>query len=81
MFRVFFIYILPFVLPLCIYVIWAKKTNKRDIPYVSLIFIGLVLLGVVSGGLALWEGYSPEAKYVAPKLEQGKIVPASMEVK
>ncbi|MBR7159173.1 MAG: hypothetical protein IKD08_05845 [Alphaproteobacteria bacterium] len=76
MIRILLIYILPLLAPTIIYFIWAKKTKRQDIPWTSLAIAGVILLGLTAGGFSLWEQSPAGSEYTAPKLVDGKIVPA-----
>lgn len=88
--RILLQYLLPFLLPMAIYLLWALFARKRraaggapyrlqDGPWFWVILAGLVL---AAGGLvftALTSGEAPGGVYTAPRWEDGKIVPGRIE--
>lgn len=82
MLRIIVFYVIPFIIPTLLYILWAKKYGKKDIPFLSLIITGSILMGIVAGATALWQDSSPAySAYHAPKYQNGKIIPAHIENK
>lgn len=90
MFRLFFTYILPLIVPTLVYLAWNWVQLRRSIsgrrpeppptfaemPWVFLAAAGVSLLVVTLLALVLLEDSSPPgATYVPPHLENGRIVP------
>lgn len=91
MVRIFFTYLIPFLLPLFVYLCWVwyrmryaeKHGGEAPVlekgPWPLLLFIGAVLALTVLGATALLRGGSPDATYVPPRLENGRVVPGQLE--
>ena len=88
--RVLLQYLLPLILPTVLYLIWAMAvrdsgsgrrlaTIVREGPWFWLIVAGLVLAGGSLIITALTSGSEPGATYVAPRLENGRVVPGHFE--
>ena len=78
MLRIVIFYILPFILPTVLYLIWAKKSGSKDIPIAALLIAGAVLLGISAGAFALWDKSPAFSHYEAPKFKDGQIIPAKV---
>ncbi|MDG2244499.1 MAG: hypothetical protein P8L66_13525 [Rhodospirillaceae bacterium] len=91
MVRVFFIYALPFLLPLSVYLAWAwyrmghVKRHGGEAPQIEkgpwpfLLLLGAILsLGVIAT-TALMRGADPGAKYTPPRYEDGRVIPGQLE--
>jgi hypothetical protein len=78
MLRIVFFYILPFILPTILYLIWAKKSGGKDIPIAALLIAGAILLGISAGAFALWDKSPAFSHYEAPKFKDGLIIPAQV---
>ena len=76
--RIVFFYILPFILPTILYLIWAKKSGGKDIPITALLIAGAILLGISTGAFALWDKSPAFSSYEAPKFKDGLIIPARL---
>ncbi len=88
--RILLQYLLPLLLPMAIYLLWAWFARKRqaagapayrlqDGPWFWLILAGIVL---ATGGLvftALTGGEEPGGSYSAPRWEDGRIVPGHVK--
>ena len=93
MIRVFFLYILPILLPSVMYFCWIlfihkpaepasdKRTLMGEGPWFRLILagLGLMIIGLVI--TAISGGMSPEGEYQAPYMKDGEIVPGQMTPK
>jgi len=91
--RIIFTYIVPFLLPTVVYALWvwyrvgyvarhggeAPKLEKG--PWPLLLFLGAVLAFAVLAVTALTRGGDPDATYVPPRLENGKLIPGHLEPK
>jgi len=91
MVRVFFTYLVPFLLPIAAYLFWVwyrtayVKKHGGEAPSVEqgpwpwLLLVGAMLtLGIMSA-TALLRGADPDAKYIPPRYEDGQIVPGRAE--
>lgn len=93
MIRVFFLYILPILLPSVLYFGWVlffhkpdegtpdKRTLINEGPWFRLIIAGLGLMIVGLAITAITGGMSPEGDYQAPYMKDGEIVPGQMRPK
>jgi bacteriorhodopsin len=83
-------YLLPLILPTVLYFIWAlairdsgsgKKlaTILREGPWFWLIVAGMLLAGASLVFTALSRGGDPGGRYIAPRLEDGRVVPGHIE--
>ncbi len=79
MIRILLIYILPLLAPTVLYFIWAKKSKRQDIPWISLAIAGIFFLGLTAGAFTLWDKPPAGSKYTAPKFIDGKVVPAVLD--
>ncbi|MDX1484125.1 MAG: DUF6111 family protein [Alphaproteobacteria bacterium] len=93
MFRLFFTFVLPLILPALGYLLWnwiqLRRTiaGKRaepppgfaDMPWLVLAGAGVSLAVIAVLALAFMGGGSPPGKtYIPPHLEDGKLVPGQM---
>lgn len=83
-------YLVPLILPTVLYLIWALAirdsgsgrkfaTIVREGPWFWLIVAGLVLAGGSLVFSALSRGGDPTGTYVAPRLEDGRVIPGHVE--
>lgn len=83
-------YLLPLILPTVLYLIWALAirnsgsgkrlaTILREGPWFWLIVAGMLLAGASLVFTALSRGGDPSGRYVAPRLEDGRVVPGHIE--
>lgn len=82
--RIFLQYVLPLVLPAVLYVIWIILHEKfspkptrplREGPWFWIILVGFALMAASTVILALSGNNPIEGRYVAPYLENGKMIP------
>ena len=79
--RQLFEVVLPFILPTLIYAGYVVTVRARggsrnpEMPWIWLIAAGALLVIVTFVAAALLGGAPPTDRYVAPKIENGKIVP------
>ena len=85
--RIILQFLLPFLLPTVVYFAWrwfAKHEGKndgtlaarlQDGPWFWLAVSGAVMVAAVLGTVAMLGGASPNGTYVAPRWENGTIVP------
>ena len=81
--RVFFMYIIPIVLPSILFFCWAKFIQKdaalaRTGPWFRLLIAGLGLMALGLAITATTGGTTPGGKYISPYLKDGEIVPGQM---
>jgi len=89
--RVLLQYLLPLLLPTVLWLIWYFTLGRRRAaaqgttsslehgPWFWLILVGAVLLGASLVYTALTAGFDPTGTYVAPHIEDGRIVPGQMK--
>lgn len=88
--RILLQYLLPLLLPIALYLLWAWWANRRkaageapldlqDGPWFWLILAGVVLAGAGLALTAVMGGWEPGGTYQAPRWEDGKIVPGRIE--
>ena len=81
--RVFFMYIIPIILPSLLFFCWARFIRKDDVlartgPWFRLIIAGLGLMAIGLTATAFLGGAAPGGQYQAPYLIDGKIIPGQM---
>ena len=81
--RVFFMYIMPIVLPSILFFCWAAFIRKdavlaRTGPWFRLLLAGLGLMAIGLAVTAITGGMAPEGQYQAPYAKDGKIIPGQM---
>lgn len=91
--RIVFTYIIPFLLPAAAYAVWVwyrsgyvarhggEAPRLEQGPWPLLLFAGAVLAFAVLAVTALTHGGDPNATYVPPHLDGGKIIPGHLEPK
>lgn len=74
--------LLPLILPLAIYFAWriVYGTDRmpawaQDVPWVSLLSIGIVLAALTLGAWRLTSNAPPGSEYVPPHYDDGTFVP------
>ena len=89
--RVLLQYLLPLLLPTILWLIWYFAIGQRRAaadgttsrlahgPWFWLVLGGLGLLGLSLIYTALTHGFDPSGTYVAPRLEDGRVVPGHVE--
>ncbi len=90
MVRVFITIVLPLLLPTALYLLWVSTLGAphegvtmpwASMPWVWLAGIGAVLLAVVLFVVAVGFGTSQQGVYVAPRWQNGHIIPGHIEPK
>ena len=81
--RVFFMYIIPIILPSLLFFCWATFIRKDDVlartgPWFRLLVAGLGLMAMGLAITAFIGGAAPGGQYRAPYLEDGKIIPGQV---
>lgn len=85
--------LLPLLLPTIVYVLWVFLFRSRrrpeeeeeefrwikEGPWFWLILGGVLLMGIGLGVTAWSTGADPHGKYVAPRLEDGRVVPGRFD--
>ena len=89
--RIIITYLIPFLLPLAAYFVWAwyraahTKKHGGEVPQIEkgpwpwLVLAGAVLVLLLMGITALLRGADPETTYFPPRYENGRIVPGSLK--
>lgn len=81
MLRMVIQYLLPLLLPIIIYITyvgvtrWGEPDWMKDGPWLTLLGIGVVLMVISLVTFALLGGAEPTGTYVAPRFEDGRVVP------
>jgi len=81
--RVFFMYVIPIVLPSILFFCWATFIQKdavlaRTGPWFRLLIAGLGLMALCLAITAVNGGTVPGGQYQAPYVKDGKIIPGQM---
>jgi len=91
--RILITYVIPFLLPAAVYAAWVwyrtgyvarhggEAPRLERGPWPLLLFLGAVSAVAVLSATALLRGGSPDATYVPPHLENGKLIPGHLEPK
>lgn len=83
MLRIALQYLLPLVLPLLAYLIYAAVTRKTRVldgaPWVALAATGVGLMAVSLVSWSLLTGAEPGDTYVPARIEDGRVVPGTTE--
>ena len=84
--RVFFMYIIPIILPSLLFFFWATFIRKdyvlaRTGPWFRLLIAGLGLMVLSLTTAAILGGSAPGGQYKAPYLMDGKIIPGKVTPK
>ncbi|MGY9055963.1 MAG: hypothetical protein ACKVGZ_10250 [Alphaproteobacteria bacterium] len=84
--RAALIVLLPVALPIAVYLLWRYfKPNQAapgwmaEVPWVSLLIIGIVLAGLTLVTWTLVSGAPPYTEYTSPQFKDGKIVPGGFK--
>ena len=89
--RVLLQYVLPLLLPTIIWLVWwlalgrnrstaeGVTTRIEHGPWFWLILGGIALLGLSLIYTAITHGFDPRGTYVAPRWEDGRVVPGRVE--
>ncbi len=93
MVRVFFVYLLPLMLPALAYLAWYRFQLRRveagsrteplppvgDAPWLAIAGVGVALALMVAVALAIVDGNAPAgSRYEPPHLEDGRVVPGRL---
>ena len=83
MIRIFFMYIIPIILPSILFFCWAKFIQKdanlaRTGPWFGLLIAGLGLMALGLTITAIMGGTTPDGKYNSPYLKDGEVIPGQM---
>ena len=91
MLRVLFLFVAPLVAPTVVYILWRTFAPRRAggseaiqagqwerLPWLWLSVVGVVLLVITLGWLAMIDGGAPDARYQPPRLIDGRIEPGRM---
>ena len=91
MFRIFITYVVPFLLPLAVYLAWARYRARyvedhagqvpllERGPWALLLFLGAILALLSLGATTLLHESGPDTVYTPPHLKDGEIVPGHAE--
>lgn len=83
MIRIFFMYIIPILLPSILFFCWAKFIQKDDVlartgPWFRLLIAGLGFMVLGLAITAVIGGTTPGGTYKSPYLKDGEIIPGQM---
>ena len=91
MLRVLFLFVVPLAAPVVGYILWRTFAPRRAggseaiqagqwerLPWPWLSVVGVALLMITLGWLALIEGGAPDARYQPPRMIDGRIEPGRM---
>jgi len=93
MIKTIFVYIIPLVLPLTIYLAWAwfrisyVKKHGGEAPKIEqgpwplLLLLGAILMLALMATTALLRGADSDATYTPPRYEDGRVIPGQLEEK
>ena len=89
--RVLFLFVVPLVAPAVVYVLWRTFAPRRAggseaiqagqwerLPWPWLSVVGVMLLMITLGWMAMFEGGAPDARYQPPRMIDGRIEPGRM---
>lgn len=91
--RVFITYLLPFLLPLTVYLLWAwyrtayvrkhggEAPEIEKGPWPLMLLLGAILALGIMGATALMRGADADATYTPARYEDGKVIPGRLEEK
>ncbi len=86
--RIFFLYILPILLPAVVYITWLRINIKKSknieykiVPLPLLLITGVILAVVIMMALVFDGGQAGEASYTRAKVENGKVIKGTLEKK
>ena len=84
MLRILLQYLLPLLLPFLLYFAWAaltragaRRAGSRSAPWAHLLGAGVLLMALSLIAWSLLSGASPEAVYLPPRFEDGRVVPGT----
>ncbi len=87
MIRIFFIYIVPLLLPSLVHfgwLMWQRRQKGADtsptelflgMPWVWTLLVGFILVILLILIFGFGDGAAPGAQYLSPRFEDGKIIP------
>ncbi len=91
MLRVLFLFVAPLVAPTVVYILWRTFAPRRaggseaiqagqweQLPWLWLSVVGVALLVITLGWLAMTGGGAPDARYQPPRTIDGRIEPGRM---
>ena len=93
MVRIFFTYLLPFLLPLTVYLLWVwyrvsyvrkhggEAPDIEKGPWPLMLLLGALLTMGLLAATALMRGADPDATYTPPRFEDGRVIPGQLEEK
>ncbi len=91
MIRILLTYVVPLLLPAALYIIYVIVARRiltgqsetaahlRRMPWLWLLAAGVVLMGISLAVFSLTTGGDIDRHYVAPHVEDGKVVPGHLE--
>jgi hypothetical protein len=83
MLRILLQYLLPLVLPLLVYLAYARLAGKRgglsDTPWLGLAAAGVALMAASLAAWGIFGGAEPGGTYVPARVEDGQLVPGRVE--
>lgn len=79
MIRILLFYLLPLCVVIALYLIWVYREKIKSPPKAVIIVIIIALISIAFAGYILRkENFNAESSYHAPRIENGKIIPAQI---